>query len=84
MHKMNFFLIDRNKNYIHFMACNKLTASRSISVITLFPLKVEVLLRSLNLILSFPFRKSTCVGLENLCWRKAMFSINLFFRKSKV
>lgn len=55
------------------MACKKFTASISISI-TLFPLKDEILMRSLNLFLSFPFKKSTCV-----CLRKAIkYSQSIF------
>lgn len=46
------------------MACKKLTAGISVSTITLFPVKAEILMRSLNLILSLPFKKSTCVSLR--------------------
>lgn len=60
------------------MACKKLTASISVCMVTLSPLKAEILMRSLNLILSFPFKKSTCVSL-----RKARKYSQSTFKKKK-
>lgn len=58
------------------MACKKFTASISISI-TLFPLKDEILMRSLNLFLSFPCKKSTRV-----CLRKEIkYSQSIFLKK---